>query len=961
MPLSGLDSHKAITQYGLDRWTRTDGLPQNTVSAITQTRDGYLWFGTEEGLVRFDGVRFTLFNSRNTAALPDQNIRQLLEDHSGTLWIATLSHLVSYHAGKWTSYTLPEGYSNSMVICLHQDANGTLWIGTSTNVGTFQDGAIKDFRDAKGDALKGAWAILETDNHILVFASKGLYRLEKGEYRSICAAPRNASSIAIAKTPDGTIWLGTAVSGLGRLRDGVCSYLTTTDGLTSNYVDALLVDRQGNLWIGTIDGGLHRYSEGRLSTFTAADGLASNQIQCLYEDREGSLWIGTNGGGLNRLRDGVCTTYSTKEGLKGDFVQAVSEGADGSVWIGTNDGGLSRLKDGSFIAHYLQKDGLSNDSVTCLWNDNRGVMWIGTGGGGLDQMIGGRIHLFSRERGYAGTTFFTIYADHSGVLWMGTDLGLCQLKDQQVTRVPGFNGYPLCMKEDRQGTLWIGTNGDGLVGLSKGHSISLTSKEGLSNDIVVCLHEDEEGVLWIGTAGGGLNRLNHNKLSRVTTKDGLFSDSIYQILQDAHGNLWMGCNNGIFCVSKKGLNQVADGIIQSIACISFDESDAMRSRECNGGGQNYAFKARDGSLWFATVDGVVRIDPEQVLKNPLSPPVHVEQMVVNGRVMGGAGIGFPAVLSPGSDRLEFQYSGLSFLKPMKMQFRYRLDGLDAEWVDAGSRREAFYTNVRPGKYVFRVIAANSDGVWNETGASVDFRIKPHFYQTIWFYALIAMTLIGIVHALYRYRMQRLLQLERMRTRIAADLHDEVGAGLTNIAIISEMVQRQLRPDHAEPADQVSTVAETARGLVDSLTDVVWAIDPQLDDIESLIARIRKFSSEVLEAKGITWEMKIPENMPHIRVGSDHRRQILLIFKEAVNNIIRYAACSKVILALELRSGCIAGEIIDDGRGFDSDHVAPRGSGRGLVSMRERAARLGGSLTVVSKPGQGTHISFSIPL
>ncbi|MEW6363333.1 MAG: two-component regulator propeller domain-containing protein [Acidobacteriota bacterium] len=960
-PLTGLDPHKAITQYGLDVWTRKDGLPQNSITSIIQTRDGYLWFGTEEGLARFDGVRFTLFNSRNTPALAEQTVCTLLEDQSGTLWIGTLSHLVSYRDDKWTSYTLPKEYAGRLSYCLYQTTSGEFWVGNRKKVGTFHGGTIEDSRDAKGNTINGAMAICETSDGSAWFASRGLYSLKGGAYSPICVTPSGILLSCMVTSPGGAIWFGTYGAGLGHLEKGRCSYLTTRDGLASDLVSTLLFDRNGNLWIGTVDGGLQRLSGGSLSTLTDTNGLSSSQIYCLYEDREGSLWVGTNGGGLNRLRDGRCTTYSTTEGLKGSFVQAVSEGTDGSVWIGTNDGGLSRLKDGKFIANYSTKDSLSNESVTCLLNDRYGVLWIGTGGGGLHQLIDGKIRPFPRERGYPGPLLFTIYEDHAGGLWIGTDAGLWQMRDQRLNRVSGFGESPICMEEDSQGTLWIGTNHGGLKGLANGQLISFTTKEGLSNDIVVCIHEDETGALWIGTAGGGLNRLQCNKLTRITTRDGLFSDSVYQIMQDARGNLWMGCNNGIFYASLKELNQFAEGLVKSVKCVSFDESDGMRNRECNGGGQNYALKARDGSLWFATVDGVVRIDPEQVATNTLPPPVHLEQLVVNGRVVGGGGSGFPAVLPPGSNRLEFRYTGLSFLKPLKVQFRYKLDGLDADWIAAGSRREAFYTNVPPGKYTFRVIATNSDGVRNDRGAWLDFRIRPHFYQTPWFYALLTLPVIGAVFAVHRYRLQRVLELERVRMRIAADLHDEVGAGLTRIVIVGEMLQRQLGLSHDKASELASNVADISRGLIDSLTDVVWFIDPKMDDVQSLITRIRRFSSDILEARGIKWELSVPEDLPRIRVGSDHRRQILLIVKEAVNNIVRYASCSTVLVGLELSDGRIVGEIHDDGQGFDCRMVKPRGGGRGLAGMKARAERLGGTLSVSSEPGNGTRVSFAIPL
>jgi len=844
--LSGLDPTKAITQYGLDRWTRIDGLPQNSVGAITQTRDGYLWFGTEKGLVRFDGVRFSLFNSSTSTEFADDFVDSLFEDRDGTLWIATLSCLVSLRDGTWASYELPADYAGVPHLGLGQAPDRALWVGSGERLGIFRGGKIEDFTDARGSSIRGFWDVVSSSDGSQWFASHGLYRLAKGELSLVCPVPENIGILCIATDRDGTNWFGTAGAGLGRLQNGTCSFLTTRDGLASDNITDLLVDRHGSLWIGTLDQGLQRYSDGELTAFTEADGLCSNQIMSLYEDREGSLWIGTTGGGLNRLRDGACTTYSTREGLKGGFVQAVCEGTDGSVWIGTNGGGLSRLKDGTFIASYVQRDGLSNDSVTCLLSDRRGVLWIGTGGGGVSQMADGKVRAYSREGDDPGHILFSIYEDRAGIIWMGTDrYGLWRLRDQKVGQTPDFSAYPLCMKEDRQGTLWVGTNGDGLIGLANGHTTTYTEKEGLSSNVVVCLHNDQDGVLWIGTAGGGLCRLANGKLTRITTKQGLFSDAVYQILEDSRGNLWMGCNDGIFCVSKRELNRVAEGSGTSVTCMSFDETDAMRNRECNGGGQNYAMKSRDGALWFATVNGVVRIDPERLGTNPVPPPVHIEQLLVNGRVAGGNGKALPGVLPPGSTRLEFQYTGLSFLKPSKVRFRYRLDGLDTDWIDAGSRRQAFYTNVPPGAYTFRVIAANSDGVWNRTGASLDFRIKPFYYQTRWFLFLCVSMLAAAGVGSYRIRVRRMKERQRELERIVEARTRDLHAANEELRRVQEQLERLSK---ATP-DKIENVSGWGALMAEEIVRVIHARRIRIYRAEG--ARLVPLSGDSVEA--LSWE------------------------------------------------------------------------------------------------------------
>lgn len=960
-PLAALDPQKAITQYGLDRWTRFDGLPSNAVHSILQTRDGYLWIGTEEGLARFDGVRFTVFDSENTEALVEQNIRGLFEDRDGTLWIATPDYLASMRDGRWSNIPLPEGYAGPRHMAFHQSQDGTLWIGGPDKVGTLSEGRLKEFIDVEGKSLDGAGKIFETAGSTW-FASGDLSELKDGRLSAVCAFPGGMPlECAVADHQTGAIWFGSGGRGLGRFQNGTCSYFTTQDGLSSNSMPDLLVDRDGSLWISPLNGSLQRYRKGFFKTLSEDD-LHSNQINSLYEDREGNIWIATNGGGLGRLRDGKCMTYSSREGLGGAFVQAIAQGADGGVWIGTADGGLSRIDQGRVTARYTVEDGLASNFVACLWFDHEGILWIGTDGG-LNRMSNGKIQAGPPGVETAGPVFFSIFEDREGVMWLGTLKGLYEYRDGKASLSHEITDIPTCITEDRSGRLWVGTYGGGLRCISAGTARTFTRKDGLSQDMVVSLHEDESGAIWIGTAGGGLNRYRDGKLAHVRARQGLFSDAIFSILSDTHGNLWMSCNNGIFWASKRDLDRCADGVMPSLSCGSFNESDGMRNRECFGATQTCAMKSRDGILWFATVDGAVLVDPEHIRSNPAPPLVHVELMTVNDKVVGSSisSSGFPSVLPPGGNRLEIAYTGLSFIDPEGLRFRCKLEGMDDNWVEGGNRRQAFYTNVPPGRYTFRVTAAGRDGSWNEAGDSISFRIRPHFYETTWFYALVALTIMAATYGGYRYRLEKLLEIERVRTRIAADLHDEIGAGLTHVTIISELIHTQLRNTQREAAELASQTADTARGLVDSLTDVVWAIDPKMDRVESLLIRIRQFASTVLEAKGIRFEMRAPESLTGARLRADVRRQVLLVCKEAVNNIVKYAACSSVTLDLAVRDGHITGEIVDDGQGFDTEHYVPKGSGRGLTSMRERVARLGGSLTFTSRPGSGTRVVFSIPL
>jgi len=709
-----LDPDKTITQYVHDVWQVEDGLPQSTITAILQTRDGYIWLGTQEGLVRFDGVRFTVFDKKNTKNIKDSHILTLFEDHEGSLWIGTYGGGLNRLKDKeFTAYTTKEGLSDNMVWSICEDGKGSIWIGTY---------------------------------------SGGLNRLRDGKFTAYTTKDGLSNDFvrSIYEDREGSLWIGTG-EGLNRLRDGKFTAYTTKDGLSNDMVWSIYEDRNGSLWIGTYSGGLNRFKDGKFTAFTTKEGLSDDIVKSIYEDREGSIWIGTEGGGLNRLRDGKFTVYTTKEGLSNDFVKSIYEDREGSLWIGTDGGGLNRLKDDKFTV-YTTKEGLSSDLVKSIYEDREGSLWIGTGEG-LNRLKDGKFTVYTTKEGLSNDMVWSIYEDRKGSLWIGTWRGgLNRLRDGKFTAYTTKDGLSNDMVrsiyEDREGSLWIGTDGGGLNRLRDGKFTVYSTKEGLSNDLVRSIYEDGEGSLWIGTRGGGLNRLKDGKFTAYTTKEGLFDDSVWQILEDGKGNLWMSCNNGIFRVSMRELNDFAEGKISSINSISYGEPDGMMSKECNGGFQPAGWKSRDGKLWFPTIRGVVMINPENIRTNKLPPPVLIEHVIIDNRSFAASGV---IQISPGNKDFEFHYTGLSFLVPERVKFKYKLEGWNKEWIDAGTRRTAYYTNIPPGSYCFRVIACNNDGIWNEEGASLKIIVPPPFWQIWWFRVLLILSILSAAIFIYKLR------------------------------------------------------------------------------------------------------------------------------------------------------------------------------------------------------------------
>jgi len=764
-----LDPSKALTQYTHDAWTTEADLPQTSVQAIVQTRDGYLWLGTQEGLVRFDGVRFTQMNAEDISAL--------FEDRDGTLWIGSYAGVQSFQSGRFKRYTTAEGLSSNRVNDICQDTSGALWFATNLGVSRLSDGRFSTLTLKDGLPSDEVTTIVETrGGAVWAGTQRGLCRIEGGRttvFTNKDGLPKD-SIAKLFEDSQGTLWIGTNGGGLVACRKGRFTTYGLKDGLPSDEIKALGEDRDGSLWIGSETGGLTRMRQGRFDTYSTKEGLSDNAVWSLCEDREGSLWVGTFGGGLNRFKDEKLTTYDSSVGLSNNTAWAVYEDSADTLWVGT-DGGLNAYKGGKFTAYTTKNSGLPHDSVPSILEDRDGILWVGTAGGGLARFKDGRFSVFAEKEGLTYPNVFSLCEDRSGALWIGTNGGgLFRLENGKLTSFKKRDGlsdeYIRSLLEDREGNLWIGTNGGGLNRYAGGKFTAYSVKEGLPSNFIRALYQDRQGTLWIGTRGGGLCRMRDGKFQVFGTKDGLLSDVAFQILEDGRENLWVSCNKGIFRVSKRDLEDFAAGKIPRIACVSYGRADGMKSPECNGGTQPAGWKTRDGRLWFPTIRGVVAIDPQRLATNEVPPPVLVESVLVDGKPLSApatgsrsAGVAPPGQAGdappgpageapPGSDRFEFHFTALSFLAPDRVRFQYFLEGYDKGWNDLGGGRErvAVYTNLPPGKYTFRVKACNNDGLWNETGAAFPFRLRPQFHQTPLFTLLVVLALLLLGGTLYHF-------------------------------------------------------------------------------------------------------------------------------------------------------------------------------------------------------------------
>lgn len=743
-------------------WQAKDGLPQNSVYSITQTNDGYLWFATQEGLVRFDGVKFTIFDKQVVDVLANNQITDLLEARDGTFWIGTEgSGLLRYAGGRFEAFTTADGLSGDQILTLFEDSEEQLWIGAIGEGLSRYDGTSFD-HFGTSDGLTGSDVLSiaeEATGTMWIGTQAGLTRFEDGTLQPFPANAQLPGNVVRSLLVDrnGVVWIGTN-DGLARYEDGALRTYTAEDGLCGNYVSSLFEDAAGTLWIGTHDKGVCQLKDDTFASFSTKDGLTHDRVRSLFQDREGSLWIGTDGGGLNQLRVGK---FETPEELLQTAAWSVLEDRRGRMWVGTEEG-LYRLADFEVDAHYTTADGLTHDMVISLYEDHRGTLWMGTYGGGLCRREAGTFTCYGTEQGLPSDFVYSIQDGADGELWLGTQNGLSRLQDGTFTTFTTKDGLShnliSALHRTREGTLLIGTYGGGLSSYRDGTFVSFNEEYGFPAENVLTIHEDAGGTLWIGTEGNGLCRIVGTSVDCYTTHEGLPNDNVLQILEDDRGRLWLGSQKGIAEIPKD-VFEASDEEPMHIghAVTQYDRSDGLQTTELNGGTQPPAWKSSDGRLWFSTIRGIAVIDPANIPVNQLPPPVAIEALLVDGEAVPFDGA---IELPPGSRDFEFQYTGLSLVAPDKVQFRYMLEGYDEQWKDAGTRRNAYYTNLSPGEYQFRVQAANSDDVWNESGAVLTFYVTPHFYQTPWFFLVTALSILALGTVAYRLRIRHLRARER---------------------------------------------------------------------------------------------------------------------------------------------------------------------------------------------------------
>ena len=797
-----LDPDWQISQYAHRAWGVEDGLPQSSLGAITQTRDGYLWLGTQEGIARFDGVAFDVFDQGNAPALQNDWVKVLLEDRSGALWIGTGGGGLARRGrgGGWTHYTTEDGLAGDVVRALYEDREGVLWIGTIGGGLSLFDGSTFTTYTTRDDLPSDKVVAIDGDSSgaVWVATTDGLARFEDSKLvarytqdKGLPASRLNALEVSAS----GDVWLGTE-QGLLLLRDSTFAFHRPEKGPCGSPIEALLEDQSGSLWIGTRDEGLCRFRDDAFDVFTEEDGLTHAMVRALYEDREGNLWIGTESGGLNRLTDSKFAAYTTKQGLSSNVVYSVYEDQEGAIWLGTEGGGLNRIQDDE-VTVFTTEDGLSSDIVLALGEDNQGRLWVGTFDGGLCRREGGTFTCFDAEDGLGSNFVSAVIEDRQGNMWAATDGGLSRFQRGKFTTLTTEDGLPsdniVTLLEDVQGHLWIGTWSGGVSRMDQdGHFTNYAKEAGLSSDNVTVLHEDQQKRLWVGTHSGGLCLLQEDRFACVTERDGLHHNDVLQIVEDDEGYLWLGSNQGLSRLRLASVEAYLEGRLDRLTPALYNRKDGLETQEMNGGTQPSALRSRDGGLWFATMHGAAFTTPAHLRPNPVPPPVNLVSFAVDGEPLPLDG---EPHAPAGSRRFVFQFTAPSFVAPEQVRFRYKLEGYDDDWTDVQNQRTEHYTNLPPGAYRFRVMASNNDGVWAEQEASVPFEVAALFYQTFWFRALCGIGLLLAATGIIRLRVRHLEAREQHLKQRVEEQTEKLRAQKRELELLNgnlhDEVQRQL--------------------------------------------------------------------------------------------------------------------------------------------------------------------------
>lgn len=912
--------------FTIDPWSVENGLPDNEAISIIQSADGYLWIGTLHGLVRFDGNQFKWFDEMNTPGLQSDRIVFLFEDRQTNLWVGTQSSgLAVIENGKVTSFE-KETAGIGPVTTAIEDAGTNVYFYSEYGLAQYHAGQIHFYPGVHSVQLEPLAAHL-----VVPSPGGGGWELWGQRVKHV---DRNGAEKDFGPWPWG-----------------------------NSFIKAACEDKEGNLFVGTLGAGLFWFeSAGHCTRITTTNGLSSDYILSLCPDNEGNLWVGTDGGGIDRVKQKL---FNALPGLHPLNVRSVAQDASGGMWAAFNASGLSYWN-----SNRLQDFGIGrNEDASTVLVDQKQNIWAGTTAEGLFKL---ESHEFVSAPGAdifgSAAEILAIFQSRDGTVWVGSQNGLGRWDGKQwklFTIADGLSGNVVsAIAEDSAGHLWIGTKDSGL-NYFDGRKFSSTTN-GLPGDDISCLYIDSDGVLWVGTAAHGLARLKDKTWKCFSTRDGLKSNSIGYIIGDG-SYLWIGSNAGLMRVDRPAFDAT-----NSFFCRVYGREDGLPNRECSSGSQPAAIRSRDGKIWFPTIEGLVWVDSMKLKPNLLPPRVLIESARVDNDEQNtnplNSAWSSSITIPPGKEQLDISYTALSFSAPQAVRFRYRLEGHETGWTDAGNLRIAHYADLPPGRYRFHVIACNEDGAWNREGAFLDILALPQFWQTnafrITLVLLALAAIVGTVRYVSTQKLHRQVQLlkqrealEHERARIARDLHDQLGANLTQVALLGELAEADKNlPDEVE--EHSRQISQTARETTRSLDEIVWAVNPSNDTLEGLANYVCKYAQEYLALANLPHRVDVPAQLPAAPIPPEVRHNVYLAFKEAVHNVIKHAQAREVWVRLALRPKQFVLQVEDNGRGMDKNAVTNR---NGLRNMKKRMEDIGGDFSISPGANGGTLVQLTVPL
>ncbi|HEX4265649.1 MAG TPA: two-component regulator propeller domain-containing protein [Verrucomicrobiae bacterium] len=967
---------RSDSPYVVDVWGVKDGLPGSAVISVAQAHSGYLWFATLYGLVRFDGVKFTTFDEGNTAGLDSSRIVYVFEDSRSNLWVGTESAgvIIIDSAGHITKVQTSGDAPAIHPVSACEDADGVVWL-------LMKDGRLCSYQNQRL-AFVGVCksAMTETNGQLWLGTDQGAFPVLK--------ASAGARAFVVGQTVPIKhrldFLLASKKGGFWMIADGHVqkwkNYQLLSDWDADPWHDVPVTtaceDAEGNLIVGTYGDGVYWFKPNGTATHLSRE-LSLNYIQSIAVDHEGSLWVGTDGGGLNRVKR---KDFADLPESMNSVVQSVAADKHGGLWIAYNENRIDHWSNGvsERFAPVANSDNPAGASVKAVFVDKEGHVFAGVSGSSGPRLFEFKNSKFSPvSEVNLRSDVSAIHQDRAGRIWVGTQEGLLVFSGQNSQMISVADGLPRsdvrAIADDAAGNIWIGTGG-GLACLRDGRVTVFHKKDALPGEDISSLLVDAEGVLWVGTRGSGLARFAKNRWTHYTAGEGLAGNSVDYLLEDNETNLWLGSNTGLMRVAKKSLNDFANDPMGSIPCRVYVEEDGLPTRECTEGSQPAACATADGTLWFPTTRGLVSVNPSTLKRNPLEPRVVIESVSVEGQSQNTnrfAGSPTEIIVPPGKGHLEIHYASLNLAAADRSRFKYRLsEQAGTTWADDESgNRVASYAKLLPGTYQFEVTACNEDGVWNPNPAALTVVVQPGLWQKGWFRGLVALCVLAVIAGIVYYFSTQKLQrqvallrqqevLEHERGRIARDLHDQLGANLTQVALLGELAESD-KEIPAEVEEHARQISQTARETTKALDEIVWAINPSNDTLEGLVNYSGKYAQEYFGLAGLRYRVDIPNQLPDVTLPPEVRHNVFLAFKESVNNVVKHAQASEAHVRLKLEQNRFTLEIEDNGRGPAG---AEQKSGRnGLRNMRKRMEDVGGTFSIGAAAGQGTIVRLTAPI